>query len=149
MFGKKKTVAPPVLDRANVITGVASEPPEAVIRRCGNLLVAGGYVTPAYIDGMLARDANFSVAIGNAIAIPHGEEAAKQAIDHTGLVILTYPDGVDWRGEVVKLVIGIAAKGDEHVEVLARIVDAFDEESKVDEVVARGDADELYRLLSA
>jgi mannitol/fructose-specific phosphotransferase system IIA component len=148
MFGKKKNEAPPILDRANVIMGLTSESPEAVIRRCGELLVAGGYVSPEYTAGMLRRDASFSVAIGNAIAIPHGEEAAKAAIHHTGLVVLTYPDGIDWRGEQVKLVVGIAAQGDEHVEVLAKIVDAFEEEADVEAMVGRGDADELHGLLA-
>jgi mannitol/fructose-specific phosphotransferase system IIA component len=137
-----------VLDRANIVTGLPSEPHEAAIRRAGQLLVDGGYVQPSYVEGMIRRDAGFSVAIGNAIAIPHGQEADKQAIDHTGLVVLTYPDGLDWNGEKVKLVIGIAAKGDEHVEFLGQICEAFDEEAKVDAAVAAGDPDILYRLLT-
>ena len=40
----------------------------------------------------------------------------------TGVVVMTYPDGIDWNGDKVKLVVGIAAKGDEHLEILGRIV---------------------------
>ncbi|MDR1386673.1 MAG: PTS sugar transporter subunit IIA [Propionibacteriaceae bacterium] len=139
---------PPILDRALIHTGLASEPPEAAIRRCGQWLLAGGHVEPAYIDSMLARDAKFSVAIGNAIAIPHGEVEGKAAIRRTGLTVLTYPDGIDWHGVDVRLVIGIAAQGEEHLEVLARIADAFDQEDKVLQAVASGDADLFYDLLS-
>jgi mannitol/fructose-specific phosphotransferase system IIA component len=138
----------PVLDRANIVTDLKSESHEAAIRRAGQMLVDGGYVQPSYVEGMVRRDAGFSVAIGNAIAIPHGQEADKQAIDHTGLVVLTYPDGIDWNGEKVKLVIGIAAQGDEHVEFLGQICEAFDEEAKVDAAVAAGDPEALYRLLT-
>jgi mannitol/fructose-specific phosphotransferase system IIA component len=112
------------------------------------MLVKSGYVNERYVEGMLLRDRGFSTAIGNAIAIPHGEKEYKSEILRTGLVVLTYPNGIEWGGQTVKLVIGIAAKGDEHLGIIERIVDAFDEESKVDAVVARGDADELYALLA-
>ncbi len=137
-----------ILDKRNIVTGLPSEPYEAVIRRCGRMLVDAGYTTERYIDGMIARDKGFSVAIGNLIAIPHGEADYKSEILSTGLVVLTYPDGLDWNGTPVKLVVGIAAKGDEHLELLGRIVEAFEEEASVDEAVRRGDADDLYRLLT-
>jgi mannitol/fructose-specific phosphotransferase system IIA component len=140
---------PPILARALILTGLASEPIEAVIRRTGQLLVQGDYVESSYIESMLARDAKFSVAIGNAIAIPHGEVEGKSAIRHTGLVVLAYPDGLDWHGTPVSLVIGIAAQGEEHLEFLAQIADAFDEEDKVIAAVAAGDGDRLFELLSA
>jgi mannitol/fructose-specific phosphotransferase system IIA component len=146
MFGRKKK---PVLDKSNVITGVPSEPHEDAIRRCGNMLVQSGYVKEQYIEGMLLRDRSFSTAIGNAIAIPHGEKKYKSEILATGLVALTYPDGIEWGGQTVKLVIGIAAKGDEHIDIMERIVEAFDEESKVDDMVANGSVDSLYSLLTA
>ncbi|MDR1079332.1 MAG: PTS sugar transporter subunit IIA [Propionibacteriaceae bacterium] len=138
---------PPILDRSLIQIGLPSESPEAAIRRCGESLVAGGYVEPAYIDSMLARQAKFSVAIGNAIAIPHGEAEGKAAIRRTGLTVSTYPDGIDWHGVDVRLVIGIAARGEEHLEFLARIADAFDEEDKVRQAVAAGQADLFHRLL--
>jgi mannitol/fructose-specific phosphotransferase system IIA component len=112
------------------------------------MLVRSGYVTPAYIDGMLARDRDFSVAIGNSIAIPHGAKEYKKEILATGLVVLTYPDGVAWNGGTVKLVVGIAAQGDGHLDILERIVDAFEDEEAVDAVVAAGDAEKLYRVLT-
>ena len=113
------------------------------------MLVKSGYVNSAYIDGMLARDRDFSTAIGNLIAIPHGEEASKKEILNTGIVVLVYPKGIEWNGETVKLVIGIAAKGSEHLSILERIVGAFAEEKDVEATVQSADAETFYRLLSA
>ncbi|MDR2611502.1 MAG: PTS sugar transporter subunit IIA [Deltaproteobacteria bacterium] len=146
LFGRKKT--PRVLDRANIVTGCPSEGHEDCIRRCGRMLLEAGYVEEGYIEGMLARDRSLSTAIGNAIAIPHGEMEYKRHILHTGLVVLTYPGGIDWGGETVKLVIGIAAKGDEHIGIMERIGEAFEEQSAVEEVVADADAGRLFGILS-
>ncbi len=137
-----------VLKKENILTGLTPESHEDVIRRCGAMLVGSGYVNEAYVEGMLARDRDFSVAIGNAIAIPHGAKEYKKEILATGLVVLTYPQGVEWNGGLVKLVVGIAAKGDEHIEILERLVDAFEDEEAVDEVVAAGDAEKLFEILT-
>lgn len=139
---------PDILLQKNIKTGLAREPHEDVIRRCGEMLVADGYVEREYIDGMLARDRDFSTAIGNGIAIPHGAKEYKDHILKTGLVVLTYPDGVPWNDGIVKLVVGIAAKGDEHIDILERLVDAFEDEEQVDVVVAAGDAETLFELLA-
>ncbi len=137
-----------ILARSNIITGLAPEPHEDVIRRCGRMLLDSGYIKEPYIEGMLARDRNFSTAIGNLIAIPHGEMDVKKEIIRTGLVVLTYPGGVEWNGETVKLVVGIAAEGDGHLEILERIVEAFEDEKDVEAVVGQNDAEALYRILS-
>ena len=136
-----------ILERTNIITGLSPEPHEDVIRRCGKMLAESGYVKERYIEGMLARDRGFSTAIGNMIAIPHGDIAYKKEIVSTGLVVLTYPDGVEWNGGVVKLVVGIAAKGEEHLEILGRIVEAFAEEADVEKAVQNPDVEALYKIL--
>ena len=66
-------------------------------------------------------------------------------IKNSGLVIMTFPEGIDWGGETVKLVIGIAAIGEEHMDVLTKIADACDSEEAVDEIVAKS-VDEIYDM---
>ena len=132
----------------NIITDCKSCHYLDVIRRCGELLVAEGYVTHRYIDGMLARDRSFSTAIGNMIAIPHGENEYKREILKTGLVILTYPDGITWGDQTVKLVIGIAAKGNTHLSILERIADMFGDEEAVEQFVSNTGPDDIYRIFA-
>lgn len=155
MFLKKKDpppaqpeAKPEILRLENIIIGCKTEPHEDAIRRAGRLLVDAGLAGERYIEGMLARDRGFSTAIGNHIAIPHGEKEYKCDIKATGLVVMTYPDGIPWNDDQVKLVIGIAALGDEHLDVLGRIVEVLEEAETVDEIVARGDAEEIHRLFT-
>ncbi|MDR1449923.1 MAG: PTS sugar transporter subunit IIA [Propionibacteriaceae bacterium] len=133
-----------ILTCSNIITGCSPADPESVIRRCGRMLVDSGYAKERYIEGMLARNRSFSVAIGNLIAIPHGEKDYKDDVIATGLAVLAYPDGIDWGGEPVKLVIGIAAQGDEHLEILARLVEVAEDQAAVEALVQSGDAAAIH-----
>ena len=149
LFGKKKQQAPekiPMLTKENIVLGLPSETPEEAISRCGRMLVAGGYAGEAYAAGMHQREKTFSTAIGNHIAIPHGVNEVKDDIKATGVVVLTYPDGIAWNNDTVRLVIGLAAVGDEHLELLGRIVEACPTGDAVEALVAAGDADHLYQL---
>ena len=78
----------------------------------------------AYKEGILAREAEFSTAVGDGIAIPHAKVAA---VTKPGLAAMTVPGGVDWNapdGEPADLMFMIAAPEGEantHLEMLAKL----------------------------
>ncbi|MDR0539047.1 MAG: PTS sugar transporter subunit IIA [Spirochaetaceae bacterium] len=125
-----------MLKDEGIALNLPSEHKDEVIKRCGKMLADGGYSTERYIEGMLKRDAGFSCAIGNGIAIPHGEVEYKTEIRTTGFVVLTYPQGIDWSGQKIYLVIGIAARGEEHLDIIGNIVDYFDTEEDVQQFLS-------------
>ena len=137
-----------LLERKNIVLNCAPVTPEEAIRACGRLMVESGYVDEAYIQGMLDREASFSVAIGSHVAIPHGTNDVKPLIKRTGVVVMTYPQGIDWNGDKVKLVVGIAAKGEEHLEVLGRIVAIASTDEDTDKLVASADTEKLFKNLN-
>ncbi|MDR1127362.1 MAG: PTS sugar transporter subunit IIA [Treponema sp.] len=137
-----------ILKKENIILNQPKMEREAVIRRCGRMLVDSGYTNENYIEGMVKRDNSFSTGIGNFIAIPHGEEAYKKDIISTGIVILTYPEGIDWHGTPVYLVIGIAAKGDEHLDIMGNVVDHLETGDDTIKLVKSAGVDEIYQMLS-
>ena len=77
-----------------------------------------------YKEGILAREAEFSTAVGDGIAIPHAKVAA---VKQPGLAAMTVPGGVDWNapdGEPADLMFMIAAPEGEantHLEMLAKL----------------------------
>lgn len=137
-----------LLERKNIVLGCEPVTPEEAIRRCGELMVESGYVDEAYIQGMLDREASFSVAIGSHVAIPHGTNDVKPLIKRSGMVVMTYPKGISWNGDTVKLVVGIASKGDEHLEILGRIVAIASCDEDTDALVANADAENLFKKLN-
>jgi PTS system mannitol-specific IIA component len=117
---------------------------EEAIRRVGTLLVENGHVEERYIDSMLEREESVSTFMGNAVAIPHGTGDSKQWVSRSGLSIITVPEGVEYGdGNVARLVIGIAGKGDEHLEILSKIATVCEDEENVDQIVAAETKEEL------
>jgi mannitol/fructose-specific phosphotransferase system IIA component len=137
-----------ILKKENIVLNQPKTDRETVIRRCGRMLADSGYVNENYIEGMVKRDDSFSTGIGNFIAIPHGEEACKKDILATGIVVLTFPEGIDWHGTPVYLVIGIAAKGDEHLDIMGNIVDHLDTGEDTQRLVQTASVDEIHKMLS-
>lgn len=105
------------------------------IRQAGELLVQGGCVEPSYVDGMLAREETMSTYLGNGVSIPHGMYENIADVHQTGISVLQLPQGVDWgAGEKTYLVIGIAAKSDEHVGVLSNLAGIIEDEALVNQL---------------
>ena len=122
-----------VLLKENVKVGLKSVSKEDAIRAAGELLFKSGYVEKPYIEGMLARERDISTYIGQGIAIPHGENAVKQHVIKTGLVVMQYPDGVKFSDEnTAHLIVGIAGKGDDHLAIIANLATITMEYSEAD-----------------
>lgn len=138
----------PLLEKKNIVLNCQSVTPEEAIEACGRLLVESGYAAEGYIQSMLKRNNDFSVAIGSHVAIPHGTKDSLEFIQRTGVAVMTYPDGIQWDDKVVRLVIGIASKGEEHLELLNRIVEMIQSEEDTDALVDNATEEELYRQLN-
>ncbi|GAA1545124.1 PTS system mannitol-specific IIA component [Microbacterium ginsengiterrae] len=135
------------IGQVRIHSGSATQ--EQALQEATDILVAAGAVTPAYIDAMRQREETVSTFMGNGLAIPHGTNETKEAILASGLSVVRYDGGVDWAGEQATFVIGIAGRGDEHLEILSQIAILFSDEDDVAKLNAAQTPDELFALLSA
>jgi phosphocarrier protein FPr len=130
------------------IGAVATDKGEA-IRLAGELLVRAGCVEPGYIAGMHARERTMSTYLGGGVAIPHGTYEDLSLVRRTAISVLQVPQGVEWEpGEVAYLVIGIAAVGDEHINVLARLGEVVEDEALTRLLFAATDPAAVVECLS-
>ncbi len=136
-----------VLTRENVRLGMKATNKHEAIVSAGELLVKRGYANTPYIQGMLDREETTTTCIGFGVAIPHGTIATKDEVQKTGIVFLQYPQGVPFGDELVHLVFGIAAAGDEHLEILAQIADIVEDDEKLDKLINTTSIDEAMSLL--
>ena len=120
---------------------------EQAIRRCGEVLIGTGAVDASYVDAMLERERSISTYVGEGVAIPHGTLASKDTVRRDALSFLRFPETVDWGGEPVTICIGIAARGDGHVGILAALAQILLEPGKAEALRAADDPDEVLRLL--
>ncbi|WP_295585084.1 HPr family phosphocarrier protein [uncultured Lamprocystis sp.] len=123
------------LDSQAVRLGATAADKTDAIRQVGQVLVEAGHIEPGYVDSLLAREKVANTFLGNGIAIPHGVPKDRGLIKKTGVAVLQIPAALEWNpGDRVHLVVGIAAKSDEHLQILSNLTDVL------------GDADEAARL---
>ena len=130
----------------NVKVGCKADTKENVIRQVGQMLVDSGYVNPSYVDAMVKREESFSTYMGNELALPHGVEEAKKEIKASDIAVMIFPEGTDWGGETVKVVVGIAGVGEEHLQILSVIAEQALEEGNMERII-NGSAQEVYEIL--
>lgn len=119
---------------------------KAAITAAGEKLVEQGYVAESYIEKMIERDALTTTFIGNMVAIPHGTDDSKHMIHHSGIVILQVPKGVEFEGNLVKLIIGIAGIENEHLDMLSQIALVCSDIEKVEQLVSAKSEVEIIEL---
>ena len=128
--------------------GLPSVSKEEAIRAAGRLLVEQGCVDEAYIDAMLEREKLVTTYMGMGIAIPHGTTEQKARVKKSGIVMLQYPDGVDFGEEKAQLVFGIAGVGDEHLDLLSNICTALEDEEVLNKLKTTNDVSYVLQCLA-
>ncbi|MGK0464847.1 PTS mannitol transporter subunit IICBA [Clostridium sp.] len=134
-----------VLKRECIKVHLKSTEKYEAIRLAGRLLVDGGYVNEEYIEAMVERENDLTTYIGQGVAIPHGVGAAKKDIIKSGIVVLQYPQGIYFDGDLAYIVVGIAGVGNEHLSILSNLANVI-EDSDEDTLNKIRNTDEIEYL---
>lgn len=120
---------------------------EEAIWAAGELLTELGYVDESYIAAMQEREKIVTTYMGMGVAIPHGTSQAKGTVKKTGIVLMQYPEGVDFGEEKAQLIFGIAGIGDEHLELLSKICSMLEEEEVLEKLKTTSDVEWVFEQL--
>ncbi|AXT84478.1 PTS sugar transporter subunit IIA [Aeromicrobium sp. A1-2] len=136
-----------LLSRDAVQLAASASSAEEAIRITGGVLVDAGAVDPTYVDAMLAREQSVSTYMGEGFAIPHGTVESKDTVRRDALSFVRFPDGVDWNGHDVRVAIGIAAIGDNHVGILSQLAMILVDPDQARQLREASDVESVLRLL--
>ncbi|GMA39099.1 PTS mannitol transporter subunit IICBA [Mobilicoccus caccae] len=131
-----------------IVLGGRADSRDAAIEEAGGLLVGQGAVGPKYVEAMHDREASVSTYMGNMLAIPHGTNEAKGEVNRTGLSFVRYDEPIDWNGQPVRYVVGIAGVGDDHLAILSQLAGVFLDDKKVAVMDRATTPEEIHDLLS-
>lgn len=112
----------------NIFLNLSASTKEEAIELAGKKLLENGYIEQGYVDGMLEREKVATTFLGMGFAIPHGTNESKKFVKSSALVVLQFPEGVDFDGEPAYILIGIAGVGDEHLDILSKVAVLLDDE---------------------
>ncbi|MGC5774227.1 PTS sugar transporter subunit IIA [Paenibacillus pabuli] len=138
-----------MLTKDKVIMNATAQDKYEAIRMAGQILKDAGHITAEYIDKMLEREEIVSTYVGNGLAIPHGTKESKSFILSTGISVIQFPQGVDFGEEKAYMVIGIAAQGGEHMDILTSIAVICAEEENMEALRHAQTAEEVITILES
>lgn len=122
---------------------------QQAITAVAQTFVEKGLVEEGYLQGMLAREQQTSTFLGNGIAIPHGTLDTRHLVKQTGVQIFQFPNGVKWSDDnIAYLVIGIAAKSDEHLAILRQLTHLLGDEDIAEKLAKTTDTQEFIALFN-
>ncbi|MBU0935187.1 MAG: PTS sugar transporter subunit IIA [Spirochaetes bacterium] len=138
-----------LLTEKTIRIGAKFESREHAIRACGSLLLMADCIHASYIDAMVERDRASTVYVGNGVAVPHGTKESVKYIKKTGLALVQVPDGIDFgNGQIARLLVAVAAKGDEHIDLLTEIAQICVDDDELAKLLNATKASEVLSVLS-
>ena len=138
-----------LLAEQSINFNAVAEDRDDAIRQAGEALLAVGAVEASYIDAMFERENSVSTFMGEGVAIPHGTLAGKDAVKADALVLLRFPEGIDWDGNDVRLVFGIAARGNGHIALLSQLATVLLEPEKAEALRNATTTEQVYAFLES
>jgi phosphoenolpyruvate-protein phosphotransferase len=110
-----------------------------------------GLVSGNYLEALVGREEKVSTYLINGVAIPHGVNEAKDQVIRTGVFIVQVPGGVVWndKGDVARLIVGIAAKGKDHLKLLERLTNVVMDATIADQLATTTDKADILNALNA
>ena len=119
------------------------------IKAVSEKMINAGLVKNDYTQAMFDRDAQISTFLGNGIAIPHGTTEKRDSVIETGLKVIYYPQGIKWDEDnnIAYVVIGIAAKSNEHLDILRKLTRAVIADDTLERILAVKAPEQLLAIL--
>src|SRR4051812_16063894 len=139
---------PSLLAESSIRLSARATDRQDAVRQCGQALVDAGAVDESYVDAMLQREQTVSTFVGEGVAIPHGTLAGKESVKHDAIVVLRFPEGVDWEGNAVSVCVGIAAAGGGHIALLSQLAEILLDPAKAEQLRTATSAEQVYALLT-
>jgi PTS system mannitol-specific IIA component len=137
-----------VLPPEAIRLGLPAGSKEDAILAAGRILEELGAVDIGYADAMLERERGMSTSVGEGFAIPHGTDESRELIHRTALSFAQFPAGVDWGEDRVFVCIGIAARDDAHLEILASLANVLIEPDQASLLREASDPDVVLKVLA-
>ncbi|MDU8923404.1 fused PTS fructose transporter subunit IIA/HPr protein [Pasteurellaceae bacterium LIM206] len=136
------------LPENNIHLSAQASNKQQAITMAANALEQAGYVESGYLQGMLGREQQTSTFLGNGIAIPHGTLETRDMVKDTGVQIFQFPQGVEWgEGNTAYVVIGIAARSDEHLALLRQLTHVLGDEETAAKLATLTDVKKFRAIL--
>ena len=136
------------LSESNIHLNATATNKLQAIEMAASVLEQAGNVEQGYLQGMLGREQQTSTFLGNGIAIPHGTLETRSMVKKTGVQVFQFPQGIEWgEGNIAYVVIGIAARSDEHLALLRQLTHVLGDEDTAAQLATLTNVEKFRAIL--
>ncbi|MFD1064918.1 PTS sugar transporter subunit IIA [Oceanobacillus locisalsi] len=145
------------LDKELILLNSRADSTPAIFEEIGSVMIKQGYANSDYVEGLKAREKEFPTGVPTGVigvALPH-TDASYVNDSKIGLMTLENPVsfrimGSDSDEIEVKVVFLLGCSdGEEHIQVLQKIVELVQQQAFLDQLLQLETVDEAYQLLEA
>ena len=138
------------VNAGQILLNAQAETKDAVLELIAKNLSSLGLVSGNYLDALTGREEKVSTYLINGVAIPHGVNEAKEQVIKTGVFIVQVPAGVLWndKGDIARLIVGIAAKGKDHLSLLQRLTNVVMDKTLTEHLTTTTDKNDILKALN-
>lgn len=139
----------PLISLDGIHLGATASTKEEAVALCGKALFDIGAVEEGYLDAMQEREKVFPSYMGNGVSIPHGTDEARSLVNFGQLVFIRFSNPIPWGDESASICIGIAAREDEHGEILGNLAEVLVDEVQLKKLNQSNNKEEILKILIA
>lgn len=106
------------------------------------------FVSSTCIDNLEEREKQISTYLGNGVALPHISDKQGNLVQHSGIHIFQFPNGIKWdKLHIAFLVIAVAAKEQEHITILKNIASLVSNEIVIRALSSVSNKNDFLKIL--
>ncbi|WP_033160989.1 PTS sugar transporter subunit IIA [[Mycoplasma] collis] len=94
-------------------------------------------VNDKFLNSIIKRDQEVSVAIGNYVFLPHANFDGKETVLKNDIVFISLKKIIKVDNQDIKFIIALAIKDEKHLEILQNIAIAFSDIEKVESLIKK------------
>ncbi|WP_434336855.1 PTS sugar transporter subunit IIA [Mesomycoplasma conjunctivae] len=114
-----------ILKKENIFINQSFENKDSVFDFLSIIFVTNRATTVEYKESMIKRDLDSSVAIGNYLALVHGDFQGQKYILENSIIFIHLKDDLIWDNQPIRFVIGLALNNKDQMGYIEKIGLAF------------------------
>ena len=136
------------ISEAEITLNCKAKTREEALQLAASELTRKGAVDSGFLAALTEREKAMSTWIGAGLVMPHINRHDSYLVRNSSFHLLQFPDGVKWeKGHIAFLVVAVAAKDNEHIDILSGLADLLGDEQLVERLSVASTPAEFIQLM--
>ena len=137
------------LMHSDVVLACRAKTKKEVLSLIASYMVKNNYTKHNVLSSIVRQESELSSYVGNGIALPHLSAVDEHEIKNTGIIAVRIPNGIEWGGDIVNVVFGLACKKGNQPKILNQLTKVLLDQASLDIVKNSDNIDDVLSVFNA